>query len=154
MRVSFREAAVRSRGCVGHAGLVQVRKGGGFKDTACMLSCAGSGCFFRSLSHIQARPLSHRRLRFRALREELHPTRDGTRMFSLLAPHATPAAAKKAKAKKSDGCAFKLTCVESVGSAIHSIDESMPSLVPTPPKHSAHAVHAKHMQHKAKGKGN
>ena len=66
-----REAAVRSRsrGCVGHAGLAQVREGGGCKDTACMLSCAGSGCFFRSLSHIQARPLSHRRLRFRALRE-------------------------------------------------------------------------------------
>ena len=46
-------------------------------------------------------------------------------MFQLLAPHATPAAAKKAKAsaKKGDACAFKLTCVTSVGAAIDSIGE-------------------------------
>lgn len=44
-------------------------------------------------------------------------------MFQLLAPHATPSAAKAKKAKKGDACAFKLTCVTSVGTAIESIGE-------------------------------
>ena len=44
-------------------------------------------------------------------------------MFQLLAPHATPAAAKVKKGKKGDSCAFKLTCVTSVGTAIDSIGE-------------------------------
>ena len=58
----------KSRLCArSHSFGQQVRDGGGFKDAACMPSCAGSGCFSRSLSHIQARPLSHRLLRFRAL---------------------------------------------------------------------------------------
>ena len=50
-------------------------------------------------------------------------------MFQLLAPHATPAAAKKSKAvaKKGDACALKLSCVTSVGAAIDSIGEGYAS---------------------------
>jgi hypothetical protein len=43
-------------------------------------------------------------------------------MFQILAPHATPAA-KKAALKKDAACAFKLTCVTSVGTAIDSIGQ-------------------------------